>query len=100
MARKPAKTRQLVDGHLERVSRELLEQHRDVINEFARGQHGIYALYNGKNLYYVGLAINLPGRLAAHLKDRHADTWDNFSLYQTRRLDHMKELQSLILKIF
>ena len=44
-----------------------------------RGYAGIYALYNGSKLYYVGLTKNLFGRIRWHLKDRHAKRWDNLS---------------------
>ena len=89
----------LVVGHLERVSRPLLEEHKDVINEYVEGQHGIYALYKNGNLYYVGLARNLPKRLSDHLKDHHQGDWDEFSLYVTKKEEHMRELESLLLRI-
>jgi len=64
-----------------------------------RNQSGIYALYRREKLYYVGLASNLMGRLKAHLRDRHHGAWDRFSVYLTVHDDHMKELESLILRI-
>jgi hypothetical protein len=50
-------------------------------------------------LHYVGLAGNLRSRLAHHLKDRHRDSWDRFSVYLTIGDSHLKELESLILRI-
>jgi len=58
-----------------------------------------YALYKGKDLYYVGLAKNLRSRLHGHLKDRHAEAWDRFSVYLTQGDEHLKELESLVLRI-
>jgi hypothetical protein len=93
------KKKQLVVRHLEDVSWRVLDQYPRVVKDMIRGQFGIYALYRGKNLYYVGLASNLMGRLKTHLKDRHRGLWDRFSVYLTVRQDHMKELESLILRI-
>lgn len=91
--------RRLVTGQLEKVSWSVLEDYRDVIRDMIRGKSGIYALYNRDKLYYVGLATNLMGRLNQHLKDRHHQKWDKFSVYLTRKDEHMKELESLFLRI-
>ena len=64
-----------------------------------RGKSGVYALYSKDVLYYVGLASNLMGRINTHLKDRHSGKWDRFSVYLTAHDGHMKELESLILRI-
>jgi hypothetical protein len=47
----------------------------------------------------VGLASNLRNRLKTHLTDRHAQTWDSFSVYLTINDSHLHELETLILKI-
>ena len=47
----------------------------------------------------VGLAGNLRSRLGHHLKDRHQDSWDRFSVYLTIGDTHLKELEALILRI-
>ncbi|NLH50390.1 MAG: hypothetical protein GX444_17555 [Myxococcales bacterium] len=92
----------LVIGHLENLSREMLadSNYRKILNGYVQGQCGIYALYMDERLKYVGLAANLPGRLAAHLRDRHSDSWNRFSVYITHDDEHMKELESLILRIW
>ncbi|RLA38659.1 MAG: hypothetical protein DRR42_28405 [Gammaproteobacteria bacterium] len=89
----------LVTSQLENISWKVLEQYRDVIKEMIRGKSGIYALYNRDKLYYVGLASNLMTRLNQHLKDRHKRKWDKFSVYLTKKDEHMKELESLFLRI-
>jgi hypothetical protein len=90
---------QLVFQHLEKISRKLLEDYPELVKEVAKGQNGIYALYRGDKLYYVGLAKNLRSRLTTHLKDRHGKTWDRFSIYLTLSDKHLKELESLVLRI-
>ncbi len=89
----------LVCQHLENISRHALEQYQDIIREYVRRRQGVYALYRRGKLYYVGLAINLRSRLASHLKDRHGDSWDRFSVYLTIGDSHLRELESLILRI-
>lgn len=90
---------QLVCQHLENISRTALEKYQTLLKEFVKGRHGVYALYRKGHLYYVGLASNLRNRLKTHLKDRHAQTWDSFSVYLTINDAHLRELETLILKI-
>ena len=66
----PGKKR-LVTQHLEGISWEVLEAYPEVIKSLIRRKAGVYALYKNDKLYYIGLAINLMGRLKQHLKDRH-----------------------------
>jgi Restriction Enzyme Adenine Methylase Associated/GIY-YIG catalytic domain len=94
-----AKQKPLVSRHLERISGDVLSQYRNIIREYVKGQHGVYALYRGNQLQYVGLASNLRSRLNQHLKDRHAGTWDHFSVYLTVTDEHLRELESLVLRI-
>jgi len=90
----------LVREYLERVSGRMLEdQYRPLIAGLIRGHAGVYALYKGERLYYVGLAINLMSRVKHHLKDRHKKRWDKFSVYLTSQGAHIKPLESLMLRI-
>ena len=89
----------LVCQHLENISRSALEKYQDIIREYVRHRQGVYALYRRGKLYYVGLASNLRSRLTHHLKDRHGDSWDRFSVYLTIGDSHLRELESLILRI-
>jgi hypothetical protein len=89
----------LVCQHLENISRQALENYQHLIRQYVRNRHGVYALYRRGKLYYVGLASNLRTRLGHHLKDRHAQSWDRFSVYFTIGDSHMRELESLLLRI-
>lgn len=89
----------LVIEHLEGISRTAIKRYPDIITEFVRGRSGVYALYKGTELYYVGLAKNLRSRLRGHLRDRHAEAWDHFNVYLTQGDEHLKELESLVLRI-
>lgn len=89
----------LVCQHLENISRDALEKYQDVIRGYVRGRQGVYALYRRDKLYYVGLASNLRMRLSHHLRNQHGDSWDRFSVYLTISDSHLRELESLILRI-
>ncbi|MFN0007019.1 MAG: hypothetical protein ACKVXR_03850 [Planctomycetota bacterium] len=94
-----ARHKQLVCQHLERVSREFLQNHQALIRAHVRDRHGVYALYRGQRFYYVGLASDLRRRLKHHLNDRHRDSWDRFSVYLTIGEEHMREIEALVIRI-
>ncbi len=89
----------LVSQFLENISRQALEKYQSVIRKHFRDRHGIYALYRKGKLHYVGLASNLRGRLKGHLKNHNANRWDHFSIYLTVGDEHLRELESLLLRI-
>jgi len=76
MARR--KVGSIVSAHLENVSGTVLERYPKVIRELKQGRSGIYALYKGDKIYYIGLASSLRGRVKMHLKDRHTRKWNRF----------------------
>ena len=92
------RTPHLVAEYLEDLPGDLLDQ-TSVVEEFVAGKPGIYALYRRGTLYYVGLATNLKARLKQHQKDRHSGAWDRFSVYLTTHDDHLKDLESLLLRV-
>ena len=99
---KKAKERRLsrlVLGHLERISGGVFDRFSGVITDLVGGKSGIYALYRKNTLYYVGLATDLKKRLNRHLKDRHKGKWNYFSLYLVRKVDMLKDLESLTIRI-
>jgi hypothetical protein len=98
-ARKVRRARKLLLGYLERISSRVFSGFPKVLTDLIGKQHGVYALYKGNRLYYVGLATNLRGRIKVHLRDKHAGKWDKFSLYLVREAEHIRELESLILRI-
>ena len=49
----------LVVEYLENISRTAIKRYPEIITEYARRRSGVYALYKGEDLYYVGLAKNL-----------------------------------------
>jgi hypothetical protein len=96
-----ARSEQILEGYLEQLSGKIMAQYRDLLRSMIRGRSGVYALYKGERLYYVGLATNLMGRINGHLRDRHKGLWTRFSVYLTARSDqpHVRELEALLLRI-
>jgi hypothetical protein len=100
--RKNRKTQaSLVKSHLGGIKRALLEgEKRPAFLEFLRqigDRRGIYALYDKKGrLNYVGKASDLPKRLDQHLKDKHADNWDQMTLFFLGDSANVVELEGLI----
>ncbi len=93
------KSKPIVEGYLEKVSAGLLQKFSTAVTEHIKDKQGIYALYRNNNLYYVGLATDLKRRLKQHLKDQHQGKWTHFSLYVISKSEHIKELESLLLRI-
>ena len=61
---------------------------------------GIYALYDDYGLYYVGLSNrSLRSRIRRHTRDRHKNKWTRFSWYRIPRIDHVKDIESILLRI-
>jgi hypothetical protein len=77
----------------------VLQDYQEIIRRYIRKRHGVYVLYRKDKLYYAGRADNLRGRLKQHLRDRHGGLWDRFSIYLTIGDRHIRELESLLLRI-
>jgi RAMA domain-containing protein/GIY-YIG catalytic domain-containing protein len=97
------KTDGLVSEFFEKISSDIFNYPK-IINEMIKGRAGLYALYqrdrhNKDQLYYVGLTVNLKGRLKAHLRDHHVGKWNRFSVYLVTEDEHTKPLESLVLRI-
>jgi len=89
----------LVSQYIERISRDAIEKYPTLFKSYVRHRQGVYALYRREKLYYVGLASDLRWRLRQHLKDHHGKSWDRFSVYFTIGEKHLKELETLILRL-
>jgi hypothetical protein len=77
------------------------KEYREALGRKDRGR-GIYVLYKKGRVYYIGLSTSsMRSRLRSHAtRDRHAGKWDTFSLYQVRRGKYIKDIESLLLRVF
>ncbi len=101
MAKKKAKrtAKPIVEAYLERIGQKVFKDFSSVITGLIKGNQGIYALYKRDKLYYIGLASNLKNRIKHHLNDRHKNYWTHFSLYIISKQEHIKEFESVILRV-
>jgi hypothetical protein len=67
--------------------------------DLLHGHSGVYVLYKNDVPHYVGKASSLASRVRQHLRDRHKGEWDTFSLYVVRGDRHVKDVESLLLRI-
>ena len=88
----------LIKGMSRRLPSEILESKvfAQRLREIMRRYAGIYALYRGNRIYYVGLTTNLHGRIKWHLKDRHAGKWDRFIIFRIHKVRYLKDIETLI----
>jgi hypothetical protein len=91
--------RPLVLNRIEKVSKEVFRQYFKEITELVGNSPGIYALYDGNELYYVGKSNELRRRVKQHLRDRHLASWTHFNLYLVRKVEHIHEIESLLVRI-
>lgn len=88
----------LIKGMSRRLPSEILgnplfeERLREIMRHYA----GIYALYNSNELYYIGLTQNLHGRIKHHLKDKHAGRWNKFIIFRIKKINYLKDIETLI----
>jgi hypothetical protein len=93
------KPQSLVKDRIESVSKDVFQEYYGEITELIADSPGLYALYDGAELYYVGKSIDLRKRVKDHLKDRHLASWTHFSLYLVRQAAHIHEIESLLVRI-
>jgi hypothetical protein len=91
----------LIKGMSKALPLELLRDRvfEDGLNEIMRGYAGVYALYNKKKLYYVGLATNLYARIRGHTKNKHKHKWDSFAIFRINRVRYLKDIETLLLRV-
>jgi hypothetical protein len=99
--KKEVSPERLVLSHLSGIKRALLEgEKRPVFLEFLRqtdDRRGLYTLYDRTGrLHYAGKASDLPRRLDQHLSDRHAESWDEMTLFFLSDSADIAELEGLL----
>ena len=88
----------LIKGMSRRLPSQILDSEvfRERLRKLLRHYSGIYALYKGDRLYYVGLTYDLLGRINHHRDDRHRKKWDSFVVFRIKRISFLKDVETLV----
>jgi predicted GIY-YIG superfamily endonuclease len=99
--RKKSNKGALIKGMTRRLPLQLLGDlsFEEGLKKIMRNYEGVYALYHGERLYYVGLTNDLYNRLRWHTKDRHKGKWDRFAIFRVCRVRYLKDMETLLLQV-
>jgi hypothetical protein len=97
--KKRYKPRSLITDRVEGISKDVFKRYFSEITSLIGSSPGIYALYDEDQLYYVGKSTDLKKRVKQHLRDRHYASWTHFSWFLIRKVDHINEIESLLIRI-
>jgi hypothetical protein len=101
MAKTWTRSEPLIEGHIKDVSIGVIQDHLQSFREFlGPGRSGIYVLRKDEDVYYIGLASSLRGRLPAHITNGHKGKWNRFDLYIVRKskVKYLRELETLLIR--
>ena len=89
----------IIKNHQDFISIDNAEAWQEIPRRKEQGS-GIYALYNNYGLYYVGLTSgSLRYRIRKHTRDRHAGKWNRYSWYQIKKVGHVKDIETILLRL-
>ncbi len=88
----------LIKGMSGRLPLQILDSpiFEDKLKELMKHYAGIYALYSGKRLYYIGLSTDLHWRVSQHTKNKHRGKWDHFVIIRIKRVKYLKDIETLL----
>ena len=96
--KKPKKGK-LIKQKLEGIPAGSLQILSKDMKELLGKKPGIYALYNNKKLYYVGMAVNLHSRLKSHLRAKRSRKWNKISIFVITRTQYLKDVELAVVNI-
>jgi len=91
--------KKIIIKKIESISKDIFDKFSEPISKLVKGKHGVYALYDEGDLYYVGRAVDLERRVKQHLKDKHKALWTHFSLFFTEKKEYISIIESIIISI-
>lgn len=89
----------LIAYQLSNVSIKLITKYGEFLLNKIGNRGGIYVLYRGNNIYYVGKDKHLGIRLKHHFKDRHKNKWNRFSVYVVDKPEYIAPLEKLLISL-
>ena len=96
--KKPKKGK-LISEKLEGIPADSLQILSKDMKELLGKKPGIYALYNNKKLFYVGMAGNLHSRLKSHLRAKRSRKWNKISIFVIKRTQYLKDVELAVVNI-
>jgi len=96
--KKPKKGK-LISEKLEGIPADSLQILSKDMKELLGKKPGIYALYNKKKLYYVGMATNLHKRLKDHQRARRSRKWNKISIFVINKTQYLKDVELAVINI-
>lgn len=93
--------RLLIKGSVEKIPQETIEDEsfRKYLRKVMKDWCGIYVLYKGDEVYYVGQTNSSFWRLWTHFKrSANAGKWDKFSVFRFNA-KHLDSIETLLLHI-
>jgi hypothetical protein len=69
------------------------------LKDLMKGYSGIYALYNGKKLYRIGLTSDLLSRVKTYFKPPHKGKWNQFAIFRIGKAAYLRDIETVILGI-
>jgi len=89
----------LINGCAENVGAGILQTDgaNKTFYELIENKPGIYVLYKGPGVYYVGQSITSANRIDQHFRDRLANKWDRFSFFQVGHKKYLDDLETLLI---
>ena len=96
--KKPKKGK-LISEKLEGIPADSLQILSKDMKELLGKKPGIYALYNNKKLFYVGMAGNLHSRLKSHLRSKRSRKWNKISIFVIKRTQYLKDVELAVVNI-
>ena len=91
--------REIITEKLERISKKIFQKYERTISSYIKKRHGVYALYDDKELYYVGRASDLEMRVKNHCKSESSSLWTHFSIYFTKKESYVKDIELIVISI-
>ncbi|HCG01524.1 MAG TPA: hypothetical protein DEV93_13380 [Chloroflexi bacterium] len=59
-------------------------------------QWGVYVLYRGRDVYYIGISKRIGDRIRQHTKDAHKNNWDRFHWFGFLEVGEDKDLKGFL----
>ncbi|MEM3245836.1 MAG: hypothetical protein QXN16_03655, partial [Candidatus Micrarchaeaceae archaeon] len=89
----------LISSFYEKIPADAIENTftKEFIRKTLKGRFGVYALWNDRELYYIGQG-KLYSRIISHYKrDKHVGKWNKFSFAILNHQEYAEEIESLLL---